>query len=140
MTTARLLCLSAAVAAVAACAGANQPPSVDGDWTIASATLSGTAVPLMALQGHLQMSGGTYVFQNDTGSFKIDGRAVPWRIDVHGIHGPNAGKTIPAIFRMDGDTLTICYDLSGRVHPQAFRSDSGTQLFLVRYTRAKPAT
>ncbi|MGH7584186.1 MAG: TIGR03067 domain-containing protein [Gemmatimonadales bacterium] len=138
MSTTKLLYLSVAVVTVTACAGAKSA-SVEGDWTIATATLGGAALPLTAFSGPLQMTRGTYVFQNDTGTYLIDRQAVPSTIDVHGLRGPNAGKTIPAIFRMDGDTLTICYDLSGKAHPRAFRSDSGTLLFLVRYTRAKPA-
>ena len=84
------------------------------------------------------MAGGQYSFQSDSGEYAVIPDSVPAGMDVRGRAGPNAGKTIPAIFKVQGDTLTICYDLSGKARPTDFRSEAGTQLFLVRYTRSSP--
>src|SRR4051794_40819519 len=35
-------------------------------------------------------------------------------MDITGTSGPNKGKTILAIYEQKGDTLRICYDLSGK--------------------------
>jgi hypothetical protein len=40
--------------------------------------------------------------------------------------------------RSDGDTLKICYDLSGKGRPTEFKTTEGAQLFLVTYKREKP--
>ncbi len=54
---------------------------------------------------------------------------------ITGTKGPNQGKTIPAIYELNGDTLKVCYDLSGEGHPTEFQSKAGTKLFLVTYRR-----
>ena len=114
-------------------------PAIEGTWAIASTTLGGQELPLAAFQNSpLRLAGGRYVFQNDSGEYSVIPDAVPTAIDVRGRQGPNAGKTIPAIFKLQGDTLTICYDLSCKARPKDFRSEAGTQLFLARYTRTSP--
>ena len=45
------------------------------------------------------------------------------------------GPAILAIFEPDGDTLRICYDLSGKARPTEFSTKEGTKLFLVTYKR-----
>jgi uncharacterized protein (TIGR03067 family) len=56
---------------------------------------------------------------------------------ITGTDGPNKGKTFLAIYERDGDTLKVCYDLSGKAHPTEFKTAQGTQLFLVTYKREK---
>ena len=58
-------------------------------------------------------------------------------LDVVGVVGPNAGKTFPSIFALQGDTLTICYDMSGTARPTEFVSPPGTMILLARYVRSK---
>ena len=123
-------------AATAGCATIHRgAPSVEGDWSLISATLAGRAMPPEAFRGPLRLSRGTYTFQNDTGEYVMRADARPAAMDVIGRRGPNAGRTLPAIYRLDGDTLTICYDLSGTARPTEFRSDAGSTLFLARYVR-----
>jgi hypothetical protein len=38
----------------------------------------------------------------------------------------------------DGDTLRVCYDLSGKSRPTEFKTKEGTRLFLVTYKRQNP--
>jgi len=59
-------------------------------------------------------------------------------LDITGTKGPNKGKTFLAIREVDGDTLKICYDLSGKERPKEFKSKPGTQLFYAVYKRQKP--
>ncbi len=126
--------LLAVVTSATGCSHGNPP--VEGKWAIASARLGGSDLPAATFQGSLlELTAGRYTFQNDTGTFTVNPAVTPMTLDVHGMHGPNAGRTIPAIVGVKGDTMTICYDLSGAGRPTAFRSDSGTQLFLVRYIR-----
>ena len=114
----------------------NQSPAIEGSWQISSAMMGGQDLPIQGLQGTpLVLQGGHYTFQNDTGDYSIVPATSPAAIDVHGVHGPNAGKTIPAIYKLEGDTLTICYNLLGTDRPAEFASGPGSQLFLARYTR-----
>ena len=59
-------------------------------------------------------------------------------MDITGTDGPNKGKTLLAIYEQEGDTLRVCYDLSGQGRPTELRTNEGTPLFLVTYQRAKP--
>lgn len=74
----------------------------------------------------------------DQGTIKLDPSAKPKAMDIVGTEGPNKNKTFQAIYELDGNTLRICYDLSGQSRPTAFKTSEGTQLFLVTYNREKP--
>lgn len=130
------------VVLVAGCAAPRQEqetraPGVDGSWSIISATLGGQDLPVAALQGTpLELHDGHYTFQNDTGTYAVLPNTDPAALDVIGVRGPNAGKTFPSIFKLDGDTLTICYDLAMMERPREFVSPPATQIFLARYTRS----
>ena len=75
--------------------------------------------------------------QKDEGTIKLDAGKTPKTIEIQGTEGPNKGKTIPAIYKIDGDSLTICYNLAGKGFPTEFKCKPGTRLFLVEYKRAK---
>jgi len=74
----------------------------------------------------------------DRGTVKLKPTAKPKELDIISTDGPNKGKTILAIYERDGDTLRVCYDLSGKGRPREFKTTEGTQLFLVTYKREKP--
>jgi uncharacterized protein (TIGR03067 family) len=74
----------------------------------------------------------------DQGTCKLNPSAKPKALDITGTDGPNKGKTILAIYERNGDTLRVCYDLSGKNRPTEFKTQAGTQLFLVTYQREKP--
>lgn len=40
-----------------------------------------------------------------------------------------------AIYELDGDTLRVCYDLSGKARPSEFKTKAETQLLLFTYKR-----
>ena len=73
----------------------------------------------------------------DRGTYTIDSNTKPKSMSVTGTEGPNIGKTFPAIYELKGDTLRICYDLSGEKHPTEFKSVAATKLYLVTYNRKK---
>lgn len=73
----------------------------------------------------------------DQGTVKLSATAMPKSLDITGAEGPNKGKTILAIYERDGDTLRICYDLSGKSRPMEFKTAAASQLFLVTYQREK---
>ena len=73
----------------------------------------------------------------DRGTYTVDATSKPKSITVTGTEGPNQGKTFPAIYELKGDTLRICYDLSGAKRPTEFKSIAGTKLYLVTYQRKK---
>jgi uncharacterized protein (TIGR03067 family) len=126
---------------------------VRGDDAKDSDTLQGTWLPEKAELGgkkfpdevrkiiKLEVKGDKYKVsvgkEADQGIVKLNPAAKPKEMDITGTEGPNKGKTILAIYERDGDTLRICYDISGKNRPKEFKTEEGTPLFLVTYKREK---
>ncbi|HZR18249.1 MAG TPA: TIGR03067 domain-containing protein [Verrucomicrobiae bacterium] len=120
--------------------------AIAGVWVPIKAELGGQPMPPAVLKTiTLKCGEGTYEVtiegapQPDIGTFSIEPDAKPKGMKVLGVKGPNAGKTFPAIYEFDGDSLRICYDLSGAKRPAEFKTTIGTQLYLVTYQR-RPAS
>lgn len=124
------------------------PPSaaateLDGAWLPVTAELGGQPFPAPVLATmKLVLAGDRYtVF---VGGAKDEGTVArlpdtsPPALDITGVEGPNAGRTIPAICQVRGDTLDVCYNLGGPERPATFTTKAGTQQFLVRYLRSRP--
>ena len=79
----------------------------------------------------------TVAGEPDNGTWTVDVSTKPKGMTVNGVIGPNAGKTLPCIYEIEGDTLRICYDLSGAQRPTEFKTATGTKLYLVTYNRKK---
>jgi len=116
--------------------------SLEGTWVPSAAELGGKAFPDEVRKTiKLVVKGDDYTVtvgkQTDKGTAKVNAKAKVKEVDITGTDGPNKGKTYPAIFERDGDTLRICYDLSGKARPTEFKSAEGTQTFLVTYKLEK---
>ena len=89
----------------------------------------------------LKLDNGKYevlVAENpDRGTYMLDSATKPRSMTITGTDGPNHSKTFPAIYEIKGDTLRICYDLSGAKRPTEFKSVAGTKHYLVTYHRKK---
>jgi uncharacterized protein (TIGR03067 family) len=108
---------------------------MDGVWIPMEAELGGNKIAAGALSSfELAIRNGTYEVPGDVGKIELS-ESDPRAMDVVGTGGPNKGKTLFAIYELDGDTLRICYDLSGTERPKEFATEQGTKLFLVRYRR-----
>ena len=116
---------------------------IDGTWAPVAADMGGQPLPDAVLKAmQLVVQDGQYVVtvggQIDRGTVAVDTSTTPMALTVAGVAGPNAGKTYPAIFAMVGETLRICYDLSGRQRPTTFTAPAGSMHFLVNYRRMAP--
>lgn len=116
--------------------------AVQGNWKPAKAELAGQPMTDAVLKSiSLKLDNGKYeVFvggKPDRGTYTLDSATKPKSMTITGTAGPNSGKTFPAIYELKGDTLRICYDLSGAKHPTEFKSIAGTRLYLVTYNRKK---
>ena len=108
---------------------------IEGTWVITQAELGGKN--FAALKGaKLLLQAGKYQFQNDQGEYKLHQIEKMTAIDIMGKQGPNEGKTYLAIYELTENTLKICYDLSGKERPKAFKTEAGTQQFFVTYQRS----
>jgi len=133
----------AAVAIAASAAEASDDAkALEGTWRPTIAQLGGQPMPDAVLKIiSLKLDNGKYeVFvgdEPDRGTYALDASSAPRGMTITGTEGPNAGKTFPAIYELNGDTLRICYDLSGTKRPTEFKSVAGTKLYLVTYSRKK---
>jgi uncharacterized protein (TIGR03067 family) len=138
-----LICLAvgASLNALAADSSADAK-AVQGNWKPARAELAGQPMTDDVLKSiSLKLENGRYeVFvgdKPDRGTYTLDSASKPKSMTITGTDGPNNGKTYPAIYELKGDTLRICYDLSGAKRPTEFKSIAGTKLYLVTYNRKK---
>lgn len=114
--------------------------AIQGTWLSDSAVMAGKEFPEAVVKSlRLVLADGKYTVNKvDEGTVKLDPTKKPKAMDIVCSKGPNKGKTILAIYEMKGDTLRVCYDLSGKGRPEEFKSKPDTQLFLVNYRRQKP--
>ncbi len=134
--------LSAAILGTSANATqtATELSDLNGRWVPKSAILGGQPMPEPVLAGmSLQINDGSYLVnvagQLDRGELSVQADANPPRMEIISRAGPTAGSRFRAIYRIDGDRLLICYDLSGQDYPKEFSSTAGTQEYLVDYVR-----
>jgi len=125
---------------VSAAEATNDVRAVQGNWKPVKADLGGQPLPDAVLKTiSLKLDNGKYeVFvgdKPDRGTYSLDTASQPKGMSITGTEGPNRGKTFPAIYELEGDTLRICYDLSGAKRPAEFKTVAGTQLYLVTYQR-----
>lgn len=121
----------------------NDVVTVQGNWKPAVAELGGHPLSEALLKSiSLKLADGKYEVlvgtEPDRGTYTIDPAATPKRMTIQGTEGPNQGRTFPAIYEINGDTLRICYDLAGAHTPAAFKTVAGTKLYLVTYRRVRP--
>jgi uncharacterized protein (TIGR03067 family) len=117
--------------------------ALEGTWLASKAEFGGKKFPDEVRKSiKLVIKDGKYTVtvgkKPDRGTAKLDPSAKPKAMDITGTDGPNKGKTFLAIYELKGDTLRVCYDLSGKGRPKEFKTAEGTQEFLVTYKRKKP--
>jgi uncharacterized protein (TIGR03067 family) len=140
-----ILCICLAVGASLNAFAAGSPgdaKAVQGDWKPVKAELAGQPMTDAVLKSiSLKLDNGKYeVFVGlapDRGTYTLDATTKPKSMTITGTEGPNHGRTFPAIYELKGDTLRICYYLSGSKRPTEFKSIAGTRLYLVTYNRKK---
>lgn len=111
--------------------------SIEGTWQPVYAELDGKGAPkLMLDKMEIELLNGEYAVRfggvtADQGTYTLDAEG---HLTLAGMIGPNAGKSIPSIYKFVGDTLSICYGLGG-TRPQKFSTQGGGQLYLANYQR-----
>ncbi|MGQ0836919.1 MAG: TIGR03067 domain-containing protein [Gammaproteobacteria bacterium] len=119
------------------------PSELDGTWVPIAADVSGQVLAVRDLRvARLVLDRGGYEIIDrsdaivDRGDIRIDRSATPPTMDIVGSTGPNAGRTMLAIFELDGDRLKVCYDLDGAVRPTNMQPQEEQLLLSITYARA----
>jgi uncharacterized protein (TIGR03067 family) len=119
--------------------------ALDGTWVPIAADVSGQALVVRELRvARLVLDRGGYEIIDrtehvvDRGDYRVDIDSVPQAMDIVGISGPYAGRTMHAIFELDGDRLKVCYDLESAERPHVMRAQQDQLLLSITYVRAAP--
>jgi uncharacterized protein (TIGR03067 family) len=132
------------VAATAAPALKERPapeaPSVVGEWVRVGHTQAGTPVAPDA-QAHHQVFGpdGTWEYTYGGGvsnrgmSYVADRKQKPPAIDIRG-----GGQSWRGIYKVEGDTLTLCLVTGDRDRPRTFESSGDQPTTVWVFRRVKP--
>lgn len=114
-----------------------------GDWTFESSETGGQKFPADQLKDLvLTFDGAKHTVKNgaaviQAGTQTIDPSKSPKTIDVTLTEGPSRGTVMLGIYELDGDTLKVCFDMTGKQRPTEFKSPSGSQTFLNVHKRTK---
>jgi uncharacterized protein (TIGR03067 family) len=112
---------------------------MQGEWVPVKWELGGSPTPPTTMSAmRLTLKGDQYEFvegpSHDFGRFALRPGQIPKQMQISGVKGPNAGRTIPAIYHVYRNRLTICYGLDGH-RPHTFRSPKKSMVLLVVFSR-----
>ena len=114
-----------------------------GVWTFASVEAGGKKAPADDLKGlTVTFAGDKYTVKKgdeviQVGTQKLDPSKSPKTIDVKLIEGLNKGAVMLGIYEINGDTLKVCFDESGKKRPTEFQSPAGSATFVNVHKRVK---
>jgi uncharacterized protein (TIGR03067 family) len=116
---------------------------IEGAWVPVAANVAGRELVVNDLRvKYLVLDAGGYSIVDrtnqivDSGEYLVDDAASPQTMDIVGREGPNAGRTMLAIYQLDADRLTVCYDLDGKERPRDMQPRDDKLLLSITYTRA----
>jgi uncharacterized protein (TIGR03067 family) len=120
----------------------NDQKNLQGKWTMTSGVIDGNELPKAESLGELVFKDNRYSWksgdgQSGAGTFKLDASKKPRYMDSVPDDGPVKGQKVEEIYELDGDNLKICMALPGTNRPAAFKSETGSGLWLFTYKRAK---
>jgi uncharacterized protein (TIGR03067 family) len=111
---------------------------LQGDWEAASMIVDGQKLPDDDAQALFRtVRGENYsilLFDKEIvkGTFKIDAGKNPKTID-----SLSRGKTVPGIYKLEGDTFTVCAASPGKDRPRDFTCQEGSGHTLTVWQREK---
>jgi uncharacterized protein (TIGR03067 family) len=119
--------------------------NLGGTWKVSSRESNGEKTPADALKGVFVKIG-----DDGTATLTKEGKVihkVKWvnmdptqktkTVDFEVIDGDQKGKTLLAIYRIEGDNFTLCVAGAGKDRPTAFSGEGLSGNALMTYTRTK---
>lgn len=113
-----------------------------GVWKFTSMEMDGKVVPkgddlpTITFEGDkFTVKAGGAVVQ--AGTQTLDPSKKPFAVDAKVTEGEGKGTTMLGIYKVDGDTLTACFDPTGKKRPTEFKTTAGSGLMLVTAKREK---
>src|SRR5262245_61031434 len=117
-----------------------------GERVLESSSLGGKAAKLASDTRYEFTADGQWIIRREGAEvkalprqYKVDAKATPATIDV--TYQKTAGGAAPpamlGIYKIDGDTLTICYAPGGKERPTTFEPADGVRVAVMVLRRAK---
>ena len=123
-----IICLAIAASLAGCVTGPHAAAAaLQGTWKPVTGVMAGQPMSDSLLKIiSLKLDNGRYEAfvgdEPDKGTYSVDSTTTPRSMVITGTEGPNKGRVFPAIYELDGDTLRICYDLSGAKRPRSSRA------------------
>lgn len=119
-----------------------------GEWAATAWELSGEVIPAAELKkqpivyrfdgARLMVSVPAKTGKDIEIEVRVDPSKSPKRMDLISSNTPNGRQIQEAIYRLDGDELTLCIpNPRGEGPPKEFKAPKGSDLLLVTFRRAK---
>ena len=103
---------------------------LNGNWIPIKQEIGGKLLPTAAFENQkLILKDSSYTFIAES----IDKGLIKYKedkMDIYGKEGVNAGKHFTAVYKIENELLTICYNLSEDPYPETFETKSKPTLFL----------
>lgn len=136
----RKLFYSALIAGSLAACGGEAAPNLDGNWTVNSAIMGGNEFPAEVTESmSLYIDGANYETEamgmKETGTLIYYNDQSPKRMDITATDGPNDGTVIKSIYKIDGDIMTVSYNMMSEDYPTSFESTEENMYFVSVYNR-----
>jgi len=115
----------------------------EGTWAFTDWQHAGEALPADAREGaKWTIKGDKYTFEfggmTEEGTIKLDPAKKPATIDLTITDGQDKGKDQVGIYKIDGDTITVCLAAPGaKDRPTEFKSTEENGFILATIKRAK---
>lgn len=107
-----------------------QSSALTATWIPIKQEIGGKELPAVAFKNQqliLRDSNYTVVAESvDKGVVKYS----QTKMDIYGKEGVNTGKHFTAIYKIENEQLTICYNLAGTGYPEAFDTKGKSMYFL----------
>jgi uncharacterized protein (TIGR03067 family) len=122
----------------------NDLAALQGTWLLVAMETEGDAVAAEEFKGwHAVYEGDAVTLHSDTevrrhGITTLDATRNPKAINTWDQDGPYDDRTVPGIYELKGDSLTLCFARPGEQRPSEFTTKKGTGFLMVRYERKKP--
>jgi uncharacterized protein (TIGR03067 family) len=109
--------------------------NLDGTWVPVKEEMAGAALPASVFEKQtLEIKGDTYTHTAES----VDKGEVSYKegkMDIHGKEGVNQGKHFSAIYKLENDELTICYNLAGDPYPEKFETKGNPMFFMAVFKK-----
>lgn len=142
MYASALVGLAVLVAAPAPKDTPKKDPGIVGEWIAQEMVAGGLKVSMPAGNFTFQFApDGKLIVKEPTkakpeeSTYSVDAKKTPNEIDLIPLPQEKT-PTMPGIFKIEGDTLTICFTPMGE-RPKSFESKAGTVTMLLTFNRVK---